>query len=208
MGSRLGIREAVGWVALGLAGALAIGAAAWLFVAGDDDEAPGASTAGSGLVASADGLGPLDSRGPELGQPAPDFALVDARDGTTIRRLSDYRGKTVVLNWFATWCGPCRSEMPDFETAYESLGGANGDVVFLLVNLQESSEQASEMLDEFNATYPAVLDATGSVANHYRILGMPTTFFIDPDGVIRSSGQGRVTEETLKRELAALGHRY
>ena len=186
---------------------MAVGA--WLFAAGGDEDARPVASAKSGSGAqAANGLGPLESQPPEMGQPAPDFALVDARDGTTVRKLSDYRGKTVVLNWFATWCGPCRSEMPDFEAAYEALGGSQGDVVFLLVNLQESSEQASGMLAEFNATYPAVLDASGSVANHYRILGMPTTFFIDRDGIVRNSGRGRVTEETLKRELAALGHPY
>ena len=142
---------------------------------------------------------------PEVGQPAPDFALANARAPGRAVRLSDFRGRPVVLNWFATWCGPCRAEIPDFQAAYEALGGA---VVFLGVNLEESAEDSAGMLDEFGATYPALLDAEGDVALHYRLPGMPTTFFIDADGVVRAWGAGLIVEETLVAELAKLGVDY
>lgn len=148
-------------------------------------------------------VGIIDGWRPETGKPAPDFALVDARDGTTVRKLSDYRGQTVVLNWYASWCGPCRAEMPDFEAAYQELDGA---IVVLGVNLMESREAAVNMLQSVGATFPSVLDSDGSIANHYGVRGMPTTFFIDADGVVVSSGTGRITEETLRAELAKLGH--
>ena len=210
--------------------------AVWLFAfGGDDDPAPAslaaseptATTAADAASPDADatpapdateaaadepigvagieaGVIDRDQR-PEVGQPAPDFALANARAPGSVVRLSDFRGRPVVLNWFATWCGPCRAEIPDFQAAYEALGGA---VVFLGVNLEESAEDAAGMLDEFGATYPALLDAEGDVALHYRLPGMPTTFFIDADGVVRAWGAGLIVEETLVAELAKLGVDY
>lgn len=142
---------------------------------------------------------------PEVGQPAPDFALANARAPDRVVRLSDFRGRPVVLNWFATWCGPCRAEIPDFKAAYEALGGA---VVFLGINLEESAGDATGMLGEYGATYPALLDEEGAVALHYRLPGMPTTFFIDAEGVVRAWGAGLIVEETLVAELAKLGVDY
>ena len=88
--------------------------------------------------------GVLDSHRPEIGEPAPDFALADARDPSRIVRLSDFRGRPVVLNWYASWCGPCRAEIPDFQRAYKAL---DGEVVFLGVNLQEEASRAVGLLD-------------------------------------------------------------
>lgn len=150
-------------------------------------------------------LGVLDSWRPEIGKPAPDFALIDSRDGETVRRLSDYRGKTVILNWYASWCGPCRAEIPDFQHAFEAL---DGEIVVLAVNLQESREKASGMLESLGATFPSVLDSDGTVAQHYRLLGMPTTYFIDRDGIVRMFGSGQIDAATIKEELVKLGHEY
>ncbi|MGE0600595.1 MAG: TlpA family protein disulfide reductase [Dehalococcoidia bacterium] len=186
-------------LALGLGGVgiLALVFAFLVLRGGDDD---GANGSGSQVV-----LGVLEPARPEIGKPAPDFALIDTRDGKTVRHLSDYRGTTVVLNWFASWCGPCAAEIPDFQEAYEAL---DGEIVVLAVNLQESRETASGMLEGLGATFPSVLDTNGAVAQHYRLLGMPTTFFIDKDGIVQMSGSGRITAETLKDELAKLGHEY
>lgn len=183
----------------GLAGLAVLGAVfAYLLVGVDEDDS---GSNDDQEVA----LGVLDPARPEVGNPAPDFALIDTRDGTTVRRLSDYRGKTIVLNWFASWCGPCTAEIPDFQEAYDAL---DGEIVVLAVNLQESSETASSMLESLGATFPSVLDTNGAVARHYRLLGMPTTFFIDKDGIVRMFGSGRITAETLQAELAKLGHEY
>lgn len=156
---------------------------------------------GDGSAASGK-LGMLDSEHPEVGQRAPDFALIDARDGTTVRRLSDYRGKTVFLNWYATWCGPCKAEIPDFQRVSESFPG---QVVVIGVNLRESRSDAVGMLDGLGATYGALLDSDGDVANHYRLIGMPSSLLIDAEGIVRASGPGRVTEEALRAQLAKLG---
>ncbi len=150
-------------------------------------------------------FGLIDSHRPEVGESAPDFALTDARDRSHVVRLSDFRGTPVVLNWYATWCGPCRSEIPDFQAAFETL---DGKVVFLGVNLQESAGEAVGLLDDLEATYPALLDAEGAVAEHYRLLGMPTTYFIDAEGIVVAFGTGRIIEETLAQELGKLGFVY
>lgn len=188
-------------IALGIGGVAVL---AFLFVflvwRGGDDE-PDAGGDDGAVVA----LGVIDGARPEIGKPAPDFALIDTRDGQTVHRLSDYRGRTVVLNWYASWCGPCRAEIPDFQDTYEAL---DGEIVILAVNLQESRESAVAMLDGLGATFPSVLDTDGAVAQHYRLLGMPTTFFIDQEGIVRMFGSGRITAETLEAELAKLGHEY
>lgn len=181
-----------GYAALLLAAVLAFGAAIWAFALSGDDTA-----------AVAPGM--IETHEAETGKPAPDFGLIDARDPGKVVKLSDFRGTPVVLNWYASWCGPCRAEIPDFVAAQEALGDR---VVFLGVNLQEEPGRATGMLDEFGAEYPAVLDADGSVFRHYGGIGMPTTFFIDADGVIVEFGAGRVTEEALVAALARLGLDY
>ena len=150
-------------------------------------------------------IGLIDDHRAEVGQPAPDFALANARAPDRVVRLSDFRGKPVVLNWFASWCGPCRAEIPDFQAAYLAL---DGEVVFIGVNLQEEASDATSVLSELGATYPALLDADGAIAAHYRLLGMPQTFFIDADGVIRAGGAGIIVKEVLVQELAKIGVTY
>lgn len=189
--SMTGRRRVVGAAALAVAAFLAA-AAAWYALSGGDGGAPSPGVR----------LGPLDGGPAAVGKPAPDFALLDARDGTTVRRLSEYRGKVVILNWFASWCAPCEREMPDFERAWRQ---APDRIVVLGVNLQEPQARAKEMLDRLGVSFPAVLDSEGTVAAAYRVTGMPTTFFIDERGIIRSAGAGIVTPETLRAELARLG---
>lgn len=175
-----------------------VGLVVWLFVGGDEGE--------EGPLGQADiAIGLIDSHRPEVGEPAPNFALANARHPERIVRLSDFRGRPVVLNWFATWCGPCRAEIPDFQAAFAAL---EGRVVFLGVNLQESPEEATGMLDDLGATYPALLDEDGAIAAHYRLPGMPTTFFIDAEGIVRAWGAGLIVEETLVAELQKLGLDY
>ena len=196
-----------GYAALATVIAVVAGFAVWYFAfGGDDDEAAAPLSDDVNLMGVAGReTGVIDSHPPEVGELAPDFALVNARNPELVVRLSDFRGKPVVLNWYASWCGPCRREIPDFQKAYEAL---DGEVVFLGVNLQEDAGQAVGLLDVFVAKYPAVLDVDGAVAVHYRIPGMPTTFFIDADGIVRASGAGLIVEEVLVQELARLGVDY
>ncbi|MGD9935160.1 MAG: TlpA family protein disulfide reductase [Dehalococcoidia bacterium] len=182
------------YLALGLVLLVAVGA--FLAWSPEANDAPRATPLDVGL---------LDDAKVEVGKRAPDFGLVDARDGVTVRRLSDYRGSTVVLNWYASWCGPCRRELPDFEEAFQALGP---NVVVLAVNLRESPSAATGILDDTGATFPAVLDSDGDVAARFGVRGMPTTFFIDGDGIVRMAGAGTITREQLKAELLALGHSY
>lgn len=152
------------------------------------------------------GIGPLVSARPEVGQPAPDFALVDARDGQTVRTLSDLKGKAVVINWYASWCGPCKRELPEFQAASEAL---TAEVVFLAVDFKESRSKALSILDERKVTYPALLDSDGSVAEHYRVDNIvPSTFFVDRDGVLRAFKVGQLSREELVEFLAKAGVTY
>lgn len=198
-------RQVLGFVALGVAAVVAVGAAVYAFTSDDDSASSVPVGQQSGAPTPVPGTGLLASERPEVDQPAPDFALVDARDGTSIVKLSDFRGKAVVLNWYASWCGPCRREIPDFEQAYQALGD---EVVILGVNYLESRARAIGMLEEFGATYPAVLDSSGVVSDHYRITFMPTTFFIDRDGILRSVKTGQVSPADLSRHLEGLGVTY
>lgn len=207
----------LGMAALGVAGLFAVFVVAiYLLASGDDDTAaaPGTETPFGGtpfpdlpgMPTAVPDTGPLEPNRPAVGDPAPDFALVDARDATRIRRLTEFAGKPVVINWFASWCDPCRREMPAFQQAHEALGDS---VEFLGVNFLESSDKAVSILDETGATFPAVLDPNGAVSDHYRITqGLPVTMFIDADGIVRAIHTGEVEPDELVEELAKVGIDY
>ena len=159
--------------------------------------------------ALAPNTGVFSPQRPKEGEIAPDFGLVDARNPSLVRKLSDFRGKAVVLNWYASWCGPCKQEIPEFQAAQDALGD---QVVFLGIDFLESAGDATGILDSLHATYPAVLDSSGTVADHYRVGqgggGLPTTFFVDKDGILRATTTGRVTREALEQNLAKAGVIY
>ncbi len=118
----------------------------------------------------------------EEGALAPDF-LLEALDGDETR-LSDYRGQPVVLNFWATWCVSCRKEMPQLIEAYD-LHRDEGLVVIGL-NLQESESIIRPFVDDFGINFPVLIDRDGEVGDAYRLVGLPTTFFIGRDGVVES----------------------
>jgi len=118
---------------------------------------------------------------PVIGKPAPNFKL-QSLDGQSIS-LSDFRGKPVLINFWATWCGPCRIEMPYLQQIYEEWHGKG--MVVLTINIGESSSQIKEFMQSQGLSLPVLLDKGGSVAQKYNILGIPTTFFLDKDGVIQ-----------------------
>jgi peroxiredoxin len=119
---------------------------------------------------------------PENGRAAPDF-LLERLDGGTLR-LSDLQGKAVLVNFWATWCQPCRSEVPHLVTAYNRYQEEGLEIV--AVNLQEDEGTISGFVQEFGMQFPVVVDRSGDVADKYRVIGIPTSFFIDRSGVVRS----------------------
>jgi len=133
---------------------------------------------------------------------APDFTLTD-QNGVE-HTLSDYRGKVVFLNFWATWCPPCRAEMPDIQKLYEAYGdGGDAEVVILAVatpNVGGETDEAgvTAFLDENGYTYPVVMDPTGQVLYDYGITAFPTTFMIDAEGNVFGYVTGAMSGETMR----------
>lgn len=136
--------------------------------------------------------------GLERGDLAPDFEL-ETLDGDTVR-LSDFRGKRVMLNFWATWCPPCRAEMPDMQRFHE-----DKDVVILAVNLtdtpNESIEKVEDFIDEFGITFRALLDTETAVANLYQIQPIPTNYLIDSEGFIHNKAFGALNYDIMVQEF-------
>jgi len=111
--------------------------------------------------------------------------------------LSELRGQPVVLNLWATWCGPCREEMPTIEKVYRDYKDLGLVVIGLNLTSQDSEQAVAAFVQELGLTFPIALDRDGSVSNRYQLLGLPTTFFIDREGVIRSVVVGGPMSEAL-----------
>lgn len=132
--------------------------------------------------------------------PAPDFTLTDQYGET--HTLPDYQGKTVFLNFWATWCGPCKMEMPDIQALYEDWDENAGDLVVLGVagpgiGQEGSAEDIAAFLETNGYTYPVVMDDTGTLFYQYGISAYPTTFMIDPEGNVFGYVQGAVSREIM-----------
>lgn len=135
--------------------------------------------------------------GIQQGNLAPDFEL-KTLDGQSMK-LSDLRGKRVIVNLWATWCPPCRAEMPDMQSFYE----ANKDkgIVVFGVNLTSSEaqpENIARFIDEFGITFPVVLDEENNVADWYQVVSIPTSYMIDSRGVIQQKITGPMSKEMME----------
>ena len=130
------------------------------------------------------------------GEAAPDFT-VTGLDGRSVS-LSDYRGKGVLLNFWASWCGPCTHEMPRMNEAY--LEGVP-DVEIFAVNVGESRGTANEFASQRNLAFPVLLDPSGEAARKYRVVGLPATFLIDADGKIAGVRPGELTSSSEVKKL-------
>jgi len=130
---------------------------------------------------------------------APDFTVYDL-DGNAVH-LSDYLGKPVVLNFWASWCGPCKMEMPDFDEAYAELGE---DIHFLMVNVttgRETLESASKFIEEQGYSFPVFYDTESDAAATYGTYSLPTTYFIDAEGYAIAHAIGAINSHTLQRGI-------
>ncbi len=131
---------------------------------------------------------------------APDFTVYD-REGNTVR-LSDFHGKPVVLNFWASWCGPCKKEMPDFEEIYKEYGE---EIHFVMVNLtdgaQETMKTATNFLDNNGYTFPVYYDKDTDAAYTYQVYGIPVTYFINSEGHLIAQGSSALDAETIKRGI-------
>lgn len=131
------------------------------------------------------------------GAPAPGFT-VKGVDGAT-HSLSDYRGKVVVLNFWATWCIPCRAEMPDLE--HEARVHRSDPVAILGMDWKESAAPVRDFTEGLGVTYPMLLDADGHVYDTYRVGALPTTFIIDAQGRLLKSRIGIASRDEIEAEI-------
>lgn len=130
---------------------------------------------------------------PAVDHPAPDFSLIRFDTGEKVS-LNDLRGKPVILNFWATWCGPCRAEMPALQAAYERYGD---DLLVVGVDQGEEGAVVGPFLEEFGIGFPILLDGDMAVGREYRIMGLPTTFFLDSQGIIRGVHAGQINSAIL-----------
>jgi peroxiredoxin len=136
---------------------------------------------------------------PRPGFLAPEFTLTSLDGGSV--SLADLRGKGVVLNFWATWCLPCRVEMPALQRTW--LDWEDQGLVVVAVNLQESPGRVAEYVGELGLTFPVLIDTDGAVFQQYRVQLYPTTFFVAPNGVVRDVVYGGPMAETLIASKAA-----
>lgn len=139
------------------------------------------------------------SENPAVGLVAPDFELVTL-DGDTIR-LNELRGTPVVLNFWATWCAPCRRELPALQAAAERYAGR---VLILGIDQGEPPETVLPYVEEMALTFPIPMDREMEVAMRYDVRGLPTTFFVDAEGVIRHVWLGEMNSITLAEGIAKI----
>ncbi len=159
--------------------------------AGSEDSAGDADSSGN-----ADSADSTDSAEQEK-YPAPDITIFDA-EGNEVS-LSDFQGKPVILNFWASWCGPCKSEMPDFNDAYLQYGAK---IHFLMVNMtdgySETQETGQAFIDGLGYVFPVYFDLQQDAAITYGVSSIPTTYFIDAEGYFVAQARGAIDAETLQ----------
>ncbi|MFH1086543.1 MAG: TlpA disulfide reductase family protein [Chloroflexota bacterium] len=180
--------------ALGLAIRLLVVGAVALGILGGCAPRPADAPQGgpSGLVASAP---------PRVGAAASDFALTDLAGNTVT--LSGLRGRSVLVNFWASWCGPCRVELPHLTRLYNDQSGQAFEL--LAVNVREDAERVQRFADANQMSFPVLLDRRGQVAAAYYVRGLPTSVFVDAQGIIRAIHVGILTESLLREYMETLG---
>lgn len=139
----------------------------------------------------------------ELNRPTPDIAL-PVLDGGTMR-LDDYRGKVVLVNFWATWCEPCKEETPALQQAYQELQAEGLVIVGVNLRRQETDDEVVRaFVQEYGVTYPIALDVDGEAARLFQISPIPVSYFIDPAGTVRYVRVGTLTREDVNALFARL----
>ncbi|HWQ27745.1 MAG TPA: TlpA disulfide reductase family protein [Dehalococcoidia bacterium] len=168
-----------------------IAAIVWFF----DRPGGGASSQAVTVTATAQGAAP------RVGRPAPDFELT-LLDGTKVR-LSDYRGRPVWINFWASWCPPCRAENPDIQEVYEAHRDEHG-LVLLAPAIGERRGDVEGYMERADLHYPVGLDTDTQIAANYRVLGIPTHVFVDADGIVREIRVGAMSKKTMEKMIQTL----
>jgi len=132
--------------------------------------------------------------------PAPNFAL-ETLEGDSLQ-LSNYEGQVVLVNFWASWCPPCRDEMPALEAYYQD--HKDDDLVILGVNVKDSDGAVRAFLEDYTVSFPSVLDRDAKTAGAYNITGLPTTIFVDRKGRIIGTWPGMVTKTFLENNITPL----
>jgi len=133
-------------------------------------------------------------------KPAQDFTLKDL-SGNDVK-LSSLKGKAVIINFWATWCYPCREEIPDLQKSYEE--NKDKGLIILGVNIKENESKVSKFAKDYKMTYPILLDIDGTISDTYRVFGIPISFFIDRNGLVKDSFIGMLTKKDLSKKLAMI----
>jgi peroxiredoxin len=141
----------------------------------------------------------MSSRVPVVGTPAEDFRLVDLEGKQ--QSLSQYRGKVVLVNFWATWCKPCTTEMPAMQTMYDKL--RDKGFVVLAVNELEDDAKVREHIKQHGHTFPVLMDRDNKVANQFGVFGLPVSVFIDEKGVVQEYIKGGLLTEQLILDVVA-----
>lgn len=155
--------------------------------------------AGTLLGAGALSSWSMGSRVPVLGTPAEDFQLLDLNGNT--QSLESYRGKVVLLNFWATWCKPCTTEMPAMQSTYDRL--REKGFVVLAINELEDDAKVREHIRQYGHTFPVLMDRDNKVANQFGVYGLPVSFFIDERGVVREYIKGGLLTEQKIYDVVA-----
>lgn len=185
-----------------------IGWTVYDFAGSDDDGEPDEEVGGATITAPDEDDDESEEEGGEeessndvgidIGDKAPDFSL-ETMDGKK-EKLSDHEGEKVIVNFWATWCPPCREEIPDLQKLYK-----NRDVEVLAIDLEETEDNMDDVeefvYDEFEMEFPVLRDKTSDVANVYQVMAYPTSYMVDSEGYIRYKAMGAMNYEQMEQRL-------
>jgi peroxiredoxin len=174
---------------------IVVGLGLWFFQF--RDSGGGKASGVGGIIALPGNLNPTsEAPAAEKGRAAPDFDLASLNGG--MLRLDSLRGKYVLVNFWASWCAPCKAETPKLQQFYEEIQQAGKPFIVLGVNQQETKSDALSFAKTFSVTYPMVLDSSGQISQAYHVdRGLPHSFLINPSGVIEEVHLGELTDSDL-----------